>query len=181
VATQGPFTPSILSTDGSGIVAWNNVNDATICGGLGFAFATYGALQFGVSDYMLGTGFPFVIPIGSTINGITMSIDRLESGPDVFDTSILIIQGGVAGGVDHATFVNWPLVEATMTVGGGADLWGLAWTPAQINAVDFGVQIAIEKNAGGAVGGFVNCFTLTVDFTPPTAASRRGWLLRGCD
>jgi hypothetical protein len=95
----------------------------------------------------------------------------------VDDSSIRLDSGGVPVGVDHATLVNWPGVDAVLTVGSPVDLWGVAWTPALINSPTFGVRIAIDNQNANA-SGFVGCASLQVYFTPP-AVTGRGFLLRG--
>jgi hypothetical protein len=180
VATQ-TRNPTVLVSDGSGVVAWVNTADAVACqppNGGPYANASYGAMQFGTSDNLVGTGCGFAIPLTATINGVTADFMRHESGPDVFDSNIMLMSGGLPAGLNRATAAFWPALDAVLSVGGAADLWGVAWTPALINAVDFGCQIAID-NTSGSVGGFIGCFTITVTFTPAAATSRPGFLLRG--
>lgn len=169
-------TATLVSSSLPGLVPWNNPLDATVCDGLGYAFCTFGPFAFGSSEILIAEAFRFTIPAADTIDGIEARYLRHKLGNDIADTSILIRQAGAPAGVDHATLVDWPLVDAPLLVGGALDLWGVAWTPAQINAADFGVQMVVDCNAGGS-GGFVDCIQLTVFFTAPATAG--GFLLRG--
>jgi hypothetical protein len=56
-----------------------------------------------------------------------------------FEGSVRLVVGGVAAGDDRATGAALPLSDAYLTFGGSADLWGLALTPADVNAADFGL------------------------------------------
>jgi hypothetical protein len=180
VATQ-TANPTVLVSDGTGVVAWVNPANAVACQAPDagpYATATYGAMLVGNSANLVGTGCGFTIPAGATIDGIQVDFMRHQGGaPNVFDNLTLILQAGVPLGLNHATAANWPALDALLTVGGAADLWGLAWTPADINDVGFGCQIAVENTAGG-VSALIGCFSITVTFTP-LAASAGGFLLRG--
>ncbi len=59
------------------------------------------------------------------------------------DNSVRLIKGGVIVGSNYAkTNVAWPTADAYETYGGPTDLWGTTWTPAEINANNFGVVLS---------------------------------------
>jgi len=60
----------------------------------------------------------------------------------------MIIQGGTISGNDYADTTNlWPANngDAYTTYGGTSDLWGLSWSPTDINSTNFGVAIESEN------------------------------------
>lgn len=157
---------------------WLNLAGAQLCGDLSYVNATFPLFDLGSSEALRSTNFGFAIPAGATINGIQVDMIIRESLAGVAEDTMLIVKAGVPGGVGHATFIEWPLVDTVRTFGGPADLWGLAWTPADINAAGFGVQFTIFDMTGAGPGGFVDCVQITVTFTPALVTSR-GFLLRG--
>ncbi|MGD0887035.1 MAG: fibronectin type III domain-containing protein [Thermodesulfovibrionales bacterium] len=99
------------------------------------------------SAYLVASGFGFAIPTGATITGIQVSVTRLQGSEPgtatIQDYSVKIVGGGVITGVDHAaTGNNWPTTNADYTYGSSSDTWGATWTPADINASNFGVAVS---------------------------------------
>jgi hypothetical protein len=101
----------------------------------------------------VATGFGFSIPTtATTIKGILVEYERSRTNNNgyVTDYSILIIQGGTPGGTDQSVGATWPTTDAYNGYGGATNLWGLAWTPAQINSANFGVEIKADIGGGTA-------------------------------
>ncbi len=74
----------------------------------------------------------------------------------VYDNSVMLMQGGVATGNNYAipnTFPNaWPDTDTYISYGGLTDTWGVTWTPAQINAANFGLSLQADaRNAIASV------------------------------
>lgn len=92
----------------------------------------------------------------------------------VYDNAVQLMQGGVTVGSNYAipsTFPNaWPDTDTYISYGGLADLWGTTWTPAQINAANFGVSL--QANALNATA-FVDHIRITVRYTIILAAEIR--------
>lgn len=96
-----------------------------------------------VSHYLRATTFGFTIPGGATIDGIKVEFEKKSSEyPDMWDESVKIVKAGSEQGTQKATSADWPLTDTYISYGGASDKWGLTWTPAQINASNFGVSIA---------------------------------------
>lgn len=58
------------------------------------------------------------------------------------DNSVRLFKGGNVGGNDNATIADWPVTDTYITYGGIGDLWGLTWTPTDINNSNFGAGIS---------------------------------------
>jgi hypothetical protein len=138
-----------------GTIAWTNPSNAT-GNDDNFANADIYTLN-DVSEYLKVTNFSFSIPSAATILGIkvTAYVGETIDTMDVYDESVKIVKAGVISGAEYADTdtVEW----AVDTVGGTArewgdetSLWGLTWTPADINGSTFGVAIS-AKHTGGTV------------------------------
>src|ERR1039458_7892931 len=116
-------------------------------------------------DYVGCTGLGFSVPAGATILGVQVSIskDQVSSaltGAVTSDKSVKLLVAGVPSGTDHASATSWEVVVLggspsggrTASYGSGADMWGLALTPAIVNNPGFGVAIA-PKETGTYAGG----------------------------
>lgn len=119
------------------------------------------------TDYLDATNFGFTIPVGATINGITMTFTRNQTvGNEIQDTNIQLIKAGTRQGTNKSGAANWPSALTAKTFGGSADLWGLTWTPAQINASNFGASIRGNNTSATRIRiGNVDCFSITVTYT----------------
>ena len=149
-ASEGPNSPSTGSTSAdSGTVDWTGPGNITASDN---SRATASLGKGVVSYYLRATGFGFInIPTGSTINGITVEIERsiAEATSNTRDESVKIIKDGTITGDEKAdTGTFWPVNsgDAYATYGGSTDTWGATWTVANINSSNFGVA-AQAKNA----------------------------------
>ena len=90
------------------------------------------------------TGF-FVganIPATAIIRGIQVEIVRRADNTLVDDESVRLLKAGVVVGDEQASGTDWPTTDGTVTYDGSTNaLWGTTWTPAQINASNFGVRL----------------------------------------
>ncbi|MCX6226379.1 MAG: hypothetical protein NTV01_16795 [Bacteroidia bacterium] len=151
---------------GVGTVAWTNPenivsNDNT--------YATVAVTGGAISNYLQATNFGFSIPPEATSSGITVTIGRFESGlgtgNDVRDSYVQLIKGGTVGGTNLAvTGTEWPTSEGVATYGGTGSTWALTWIPADINAANFGVALAVNStnNRTGSVDYIEIAITLTI-------------------
>ena len=176
-ASIGPNNPSSAdgtSQAGGGTVTWTN---PTYIFSSDNNRATAALAKGVISYYLQATGFGFNIPSDAVIKGIYVEVERsiAEATTYTKDNSIKIIQGGVITGTEHAdTTVTWPAnnADAYKAYGSSTDLWGLTWTPAQINASNFGVAVqAKNTKTGGAYTNTaqVDHIRITVYYNrPPT-------------
>ncbi len=109
------------------------------------------------------TDFGFAVPVGATITGVTVEITRSEGAfPGTFDAVVRLIKGGVISGTDNSSPTRWPESFGAATYGG--DLWGLALTPADVNASDFGVNLQATLTTADAFA-FVDAIRVKVNYT----------------
>lgn len=165
MATAGPNNGGTFADDASvGTVAWSNPSNAQTSND---ARATATSITTNVvSHYLKATNFGFSIPSGATIDGILVEIERSAStSNNNKDNSIKIVKGGTIQGNEKAVADAWPTTDAYASYGGAADLWGLTWTPTDINAADFGVVVSAQSYSGGLLGARVDHIRITIYYT----------------
>lgn len=155
--STGPKYPSsTTTTNGSGISGqWANpaniyANDASNATA---AFLGPPSL----TDELAGAGFNFDIPANAIIDGIIVemhvpSSNRWSEGGSFFR---LKKAGSVVGSNKAGT---GSALNNVWTYGGATDLWGTTWTPAQINAANFGISFVAAYTSSG------NDFTIAVNY-----------------
>jgi len=138
--------------------------------------ATAALAASGFSDYLRSTTYGFAIP-PATINGIVGEIERSYTGTgNCDDLSVKIVKGGAETGTEKAMGA-WPTPnDAYDSFGGPADLWGTAWTSADINANDFGLSVSAQETGGSdAVSARVDHVRITVYYTP--SSGRKAFII----
>lgn len=158
--SQGPFRPHAAVSAAPGAVAWadptfveNNIFFATASAGFPY-----------VTEQLQATDFSdFAIPLGAIIRGIVFSTNKTTTDTtNSIDNTVQLMQGGVAVGDNKADLINgWPSPAAVTSYGASNDLWGVSWTPSDINDSGFGVLLAGETTDSG-VGLDCTDFLLTV-------------------
>ena len=146
---QGPNNPGMVNNDNCCGNPWMDTANILLSDDL---YSNSSVSVTDVSDNLFVTGFNFSIPAGDTITGITVEIEQNGGGGK--DAGVFIVKGGNMVATDHANVSNWPVTDAYTVYGGCTDLWGVAWTPADINAPDFGV--AVSAKGMGAFSTLVN-------------------------
>jgi len=143
--------------------SWLNAGNAATSNNL---YASFNNLSGGVgsyTDYLTITNFGFTIPVPSVITGIQVDIERSDPNTKTSDFRVRIIKNGTIGTTDKSTGVSYPLVDTYRPYGNNSDLWGDTWTEADINASNFGVAIAAQRNAtGGNTQGRIDHVQITV-------------------
>ena len=99
------------------------------------------------------SNYGFTIPVGATIVGIEVQVeihdDSGGGGADVTDQEARLVKAGVPVGADKSMPGAWPTTRTVRTYGGPSDLWGTTWTPAEINAADFGFGLRSGTSGNG--------------------------------
>lgn len=137
--------------------------------------------------------YGFTVPAQAKVVGIQVDVERRSnrtSNGGSHDAAMRIVQGGAIGTVDRSTGTTYPTADAFEAHGGAADLWGLAWTAADVNAANFGAAFAATKpsSAGPAHQIRVDLIRISVTYAPvvvsltrvdanPTAAASVSWTL----
>jgi hypothetical protein len=147
-----------------GTVDWTAPTNAQYKDG---ALATV-SLAPGVTSHVLkSTGYGFNIPSSATITGIKVEayVKAPPSGGSV-SAYFRIIKGGTIGStVTHESVGQYAFYAYG---GGSSSMWGLTWTPAQINASDFGFAL-YGINGSGTLTTTLYCdhVRVTVYYTSP--------------
>lgn len=167
MTTAGPNYPTNSSSvSQSGDDVWANPSNANASDGANASSSCDGSL-IGYTDILKTLGYGFSIPAGATIHGITVEIrQKADTTPTELQGIVALYKAGVVAGSGDAT----PLLTATattVTLGGPSDLWGTTWTPAEINAADFGVYFHVSQNlSSGGDNCYVDFIRVTIDYTP---------------
>ena len=141
--SQGPNSPATASTNASiGTKAWSSPENITLDDQL-YAEVS-GMTKEEISNYLVATNFGFDIPADATILGIEVEFKRTApGGMGLHDHAVRIVKGGNIGTTDKSLPYNWNPAEKYMPYGGADELWGESWTPAEVNAPNFGAAIAV--------------------------------------
>lgn len=163
---------------GGGSEDWGNTNRAETQNDSG---ANVTVNDGEVSEYLRCTNYGFAIPNTATINGITVTVRRIVSGTGggsiVDDQVVQLVKANAVTGDNKATTTAYTTAWVDAGYGGAADLWGTTWTPAEVNANNFGVAFATHKvnnNSGNrtvSVDVIRVAVTYTLDTTPPSVSA----------
>ncbi|MDR3390919.1 MAG: hypothetical protein P4L77_04205 [Sulfuriferula sp.] len=159
---------SCASVTGIGTVAWTNP-DRAVASDSSYATASVDGTT---TRYLECTGYGFAIPASAIINGITVTVTRKSSSTSnggSSDAAMRLVQAGAIGTTDRSTTTIYTTSNVSEAHGGSADLWGSTWTPADINATNFGAAFAADKasTSGSAQTVSVDYIEVTVDYTVP--------------
>lgn len=104
-----------------------------------------------ITNFLQCIGYGFAIPVGATINGIMVNVDRKSSSTangGSKDAAMRIVKAGVIDtnlANDRSTATIYTVADVIEAHGGAADLWGTIWTAADINNANFGAAFAATK------------------------------------
>jgi len=125
------------------------------------------------SQYLYATNFGLDIPTGvTTIEGIEVTMQRRTwSYWGIIDDEVKLLKGGIIVG-DNRAFTGgsdyWPYNNMeTVTYGDETDTWGTTWTPAQIEASNFGVAVRVDNNSGYSKYADIDYIEITVYYECP--------------
>ena len=171
-------TLAFASTQGpnSGVTAgaaWTSPTNAEVTDGV---YATRSIVAGGASGGLSGSTYGFSIPVGATINGITVSIIghcSATASCDMTNTNGGSPQGicitkvaATCTGTTKLDSTSWLTTDATFTEGSGSDLWGTTWAVSDINSSGFGTMLAVENVSASSRTASVDSILITVTFTP---------------
>lgn len=155
--TTGPKYPTTTATvNGTGISGqWANPANIFADDGNNATAAFLAPPNF--TDELNGATFGMGIPSNAIIDGIKLEMQVPSSNRwSTFNSSMKLKKAGVIVGDDK-------MLSATSsgdvwTFGGATDLWGTTWTPAQLNASNFGFGFYAGYTSSG------NDFTIAIDY-----------------
>jgi hypothetical protein len=163
--SQGPNYAGAAST-----VGWTDAANATGTPDNACASSTTSG------DTLDLTNFGFTIPDAATINGITVEVKFAGSAASTGATAQLLKAGAPVGTSKSFTRPGGATSCATstfVTLGSGVDLWDTTWTPADINAANFGVRLT--KSGGGTA--LLDAVRITVEYDVMTVTVISGGAL----
>lgn len=171
--------PQAAADNGAvGTAAWSNPTNIEAADGQ-TADVTL-ASSGDVSHYLTASAFGFSIPSTATITGIEVSVLRNCSlhappigpyTPAIGDSAVRLIKAGTIQTPDKSGQAAWPTTGNAQAAvyGGPTDLWGGAWTPADINDVGFGFAHSVKAlyTMAGGVWATVDNVVVVVYYTLP--------------
>lgn len=171
-STAGPNNCGSGADISRSATAWTNPANACVTG----SSATASVPQNnGATDWLVAKGFSFAIPAGATVQGIQVQFSRMAStASKIQEVQLYLVKDGVTGvGNNHASSTYWPISATVANYGGTSDLWGTAWTPADINSATFGLKFYV-KNVGTTAPVAATVYSyieITVTYTVPAGRS----------
>ncbi len=172
--SAGPNFPSSSVEDSSiGTATWTSVGNATASDN-SRAGSSLGSSQ--ITRYIKATNFGFSIPGGATIDGILVEWEvsiGMGSNP-VTDHAVRIVKGGTIGSTDKSSGTAWTTSDVFLSHGGASDLWGETWTPADINATNFGAALSAIGSVTAPSMPQVDSVRITVTYTVASTISVSG-------
>jgi hypothetical protein len=155
--TAGPNNPASGTFIAGANLDWTFPGNIVNTADTNYATAIFGAAAN--TDNLQGSNYGFSIPSGAIINGIVVTINRrtsaVNAGRITRDNIVSLVKGGIVTGNNKATATAYTTSFATATYGSSTDTWGTTWTPADINATNFGAILSVNAN---------NSLTATVDY-----------------
>ena len=148
-----------------GTVAWGTPTQVYTSNN-SYAQASMGPEELSV--WLRTTTYGFAIPAGSTIDGIKARFEkRAQTALQIKDWDVKLVKAGSEQGDDKGSAAWWTTTDTYVVHGGAGDLWGLAWTPADINAGNFGVSISARNNDLSPRYALVDHVQIKVYYTEP--------------
>lgn len=191
-SSAGPRTATASSdcTDDSsngGTAAWTSPGSAS-SNADGGASANVSLGKGATSDYVKCLNFGFttsMIPTGSTINGIILSVVRDTSASGLGnDSAVRLVKGGVIGTTDRSTATTWPTTLTNEDHGTSTDMWGTTWTVSDVTSSTFGAAVAATNTTTGhgTTGTFnIDYMQITIYYTPPPTLTQRHYIWQNDD
>ena len=141
------FNLTYSGTDSNviGTIAWSDPDYIQIDDLSSPAYLDFGGTEK-VTHYLSASDFRFSIPTDETIKGIevivTLFNDKGISSHYAKDSTVKIVKGGVISSTNLGNNVDQSVTIQDVIYGGKTSLWGETFTPADINASNFGVVLS---------------------------------------
>jgi len=176
----GPNNPSAATESAAGCLScpgsdWTNfanvyANDMANVSTQMTAFPSCFQTACFYSRDLYATGFGFAIPATATIAGIVVEIKKNSATATttmpIRDSVVsLMTSPGTLVGQNKRLMTPWPSISTYSTYGNSTDLWGTAWTPAEINNTGFGVALKAKNVSNTLQSAFVDHIRITVYYT----------------
>lgn len=171
--TRSPTSSADCTTLGGPNANWSNQGNAASSNNQ-YATATVDGT---VTDPLRCLNYAFSIPSNATILGIEINLERRSSRTQnggSRDNTLFLVKAGSAVGANRATTTAYTTADVVELHGSSSDLWGTTWTPAEINAANFGtVYTGTKPNSAGQPHTIsvdhieITVYYSTPNFVPP--------------
>ena len=130
------------------------------------------SLTDGQESYCLeATNFGFSIPSNAIVDGIMVEVELSSSASSSTKDSTLkpkILKNGSTGTqTSRSNSSYWPTSDTYRSYGGSAEKWDQTWTPADINASNFGVSLQASAESGKTATARIDHVRITVYYSLP--------------
>jgi hypothetical protein len=118
------------------------------------------------SRYLTCYNFGFDIPCSAEIKGIEVDVYGFCDMPSVvLDCTIVLRQNSISlSGNNQSNLTPWSTTPGERSYGGPTELWGVNWTPSDINSCDFGTYIKVYNPTTFSPVINVDCVSMTVTY-----------------
>jgi hypothetical protein len=148
---------------GVGTEAWSNPGNITADDGSNASSNTTKNEQ---TNYLVGSNFGFAIPTGATVDGIEARLQVFSGDAASAITHAIIYKDNSTPGDDlEAGTTNVTTSPANYDYGSSTELWGLTWTPAEINSANFQLRMAMVAGSGTASTQQVDFLAVNIHYT----------------
>lgn len=122
------------------------------------------------SRYLVCSDFGFSIPADALITGIKVQVNGFcDTELSVFDSTVILMKSNSPCGGNMASPSPWPTMITSFIYGGLTELWGLSWTPQEINSPGFGAFIKVYNSSSQAPKVYVDEVSITVSYSLATS------------
>jgi hypothetical protein len=155
--SEGPNNPgTVVSTAGPFAKPWTNPDRGSTSDNIDATSTVSAPLQ--QTDFLDATNFGFTIPGDRIVRRIEVRVEGRASSL-ITTAQVQLLKGGVPVGNPMSVFFPGSASDGVITLNDQDEvvfdvpltLWGATWTPAEINAADFGVRMDFEAVAGSPV------------------------------
>ncbi|MBN1670811.1 MAG: hypothetical protein JXR37_07255 [Kiritimatiellae bacterium] len=163
VVTNSP-TGAESSSQGPGAVVWVNPGNVVASED---AYAAATVSQGTSTRYLWASNFSFSVPAAAEIIGIEVVVERLDGDGKNCDSEVRLVKAGTVSTATNASSgASWSKFGETVVFGDPASLWNTTWTPAELNAADFGVVLAATRSNNGSADAQVDHIQVAVTYGP---------------
>lgn len=120
------------------------------------------------SRHLTCYNFGFNIPSTATIDGVSITVAGVpDANGAVYDQVIQLRRDNLNNlyGNNMSATQPWNINQPDHTYGSSTELWGLAWTPADVNSSDFGCYIKLDNSSGNAHTVQIDAVFITVNYS----------------
>lgn len=173
MASTGFVFAGTGASQSPGDSGWSNPTDITTSNN---SDASCSLAKGAETEYLIASNFGFSIPGGSTINGVTVRVERAaQHTTRVEDLEIKLYVNGSITAQNKASGTDWPISDTTADYGGAADTWGESLTPTLVNASNFGVAVKAHSVSSSSSTAYVDAISIDITYTPGAGAAGRSF------